>query len=133
MAILSNMQHVLKYSYRPKLKEEAKEVDEGNAVRQRGKKGDQLIVEMRLGFHLEAPLTFHHGVCIYRKGRLVKPYWEILSSNWSTGRGVIGVMEQDFIMWTHNKQELESSGEGGWLKLHCCRSRNSAIVLAAWL
>ncbi|XP_021857826.1 protein MICRORCHIDIA 6 isoform X2 [Spinacia oleracea] len=60
-----------------------------------------------IGFLKEAPQVNIHGFCVYHKNRLILPYWQVLSYDRSRGRGVVGVLEANFIEPTHNKQDFE--------------------------
>ncbi|XP_016649408.1 PREDICTED: protein MICRORCHIDIA 6-like isoform X2 [Prunus mume] len=60
-----------------------------------------------IGFLKEANT---HGFNIYHRNRLILPFWRVLriGTN-STGRGVVGVLEPDYIQPTHNKQDFEKT------------------------
>ncbi|KAK0587848.1 hypothetical protein LWI29_029942 [Acer saccharum] len=60
-----------------------------------------------IGFLKEAPHVSIHGFNVYHKNRLILPFWHVVSYMDSRGRGVVGVLEADFIEPTHNKQEFE--------------------------
>ncbi|KAL4326302.1 hypothetical protein GQ457_11G005800 [Hibiscus cannabinus] len=60
-----------------------------------------------IGFLKEAPQVNIHGFCVYHKNRLILPYWHVVSYSDSRGRGVVGVLEANFIEPTHNKQDFE--------------------------
>ncbi|GAA0176633.1 hypothetical protein LIER_29575 [Lithospermum erythrorhizon] len=62
-----------------------------------------------IGFLKEAPLVNIHGFNVYHKNRLILPFWHVVSYLDSRGRGVVGVLEADFIEPTHNKQEFEKT------------------------
>ncbi|XP_024012318.1 protein MICRORCHIDIA 4 [Eutrema salsugineum] len=53
----------------------------------------------------------HHvdvqGFNVYHKNRLIKPFWRIWNAAGSDGRGVIGVLEADFVEPAHDKQGFE--------------------------
>ncbi|ESQ54815.1 hypothetical protein EUTSA_v10024553mg [Eutrema salsugineum] len=53
----------------------------------------------------------HHvdvqGFNVYHKNRLIKPFWRIWNAAGSDGRGVIGVLEANFIEPAHDKQGFE--------------------------
>ncbi|KAK9925337.1 hypothetical protein M0R45_033664 [Rubus argutus] len=63
-----------------------------------------------IGFLKEAPRVNIHGFCIYHRNRLILPFWGPLKrmTN-SVGRGVVGVLEANFIQPTHNKQDFEKT------------------------
>ncbi|KAJ7956214.1 protein MICRORCHIDIA 6 [Quillaja saponaria] len=60
-----------------------------------------------IGFLKEAPHVNIHGFNIYHKNRLILPFWQVVSYSNSRGRGVVGVLQADFIEPTHNKQDFE--------------------------
>ncbi|WCJ19490.1 Histidine kinase- DNA gyrase B- and HSP90-like ATPase family protein [Euphorbia peplus] len=60
-----------------------------------------------IGFVKEAPLIHVHGFNVYHKNRLILPFWPVVSYADSRGRGVVGILEANFIEPTHNKQEFE--------------------------
>ncbi|CAH9104419.1 unnamed protein product [Cuscuta europaea] len=62
-----------------------------------------------IGFLKEAPLVNHHGFNVYHKNRLILPFWHVVSYSDSRGRGVVGVLEANFIQPTHNKQDFEKT------------------------
>ncbi|KAK4479353.1 hypothetical protein RD792_014865 [Penstemon davidsonii] len=76
-----------------------------------------------IGFLKEAPAVNIHGFNVYHKNRLIlvinfywihftfdtKPYFKVINSANSTGRGVVGVLEANFIQPTHNKQDFEKT------------------------
>ncbi|CAH8304178.1 unnamed protein product [Eruca vesicaria subsp. sativa] len=61
-----------------------------------------------LGFVKDAK---HHvdvqGFNVYHKNRLIKPFWRIWNAAGSDGRGVIGVLEANFVEPAHDKQGFE--------------------------
>ncbi|XP_073261065.1 protein MICRORCHIDIA 6 isoform X2 [Populus alba] len=61
-----------------------------------------------IGFLKEAPQVTVHGFNIYHKNRLILPFWPIVSyGNNSRSRGVVGVLEANFVEPTHDKQDFE--------------------------
>ncbi|XP_075662219.1 protein MICRORCHIDIA 6 [Castanea sativa] len=60
-----------------------------------------------IGFLKEAPQINFHGFNVYHKNRLILPFWQVVSYLDSRGRGVVGVLEANFIEPTHNKQDFE--------------------------
>lgn len=60
-----------------------------------------------IGFLKEAPQISFHGFNVYHKNRLILPFWQVVSYLDSRGRGVVGVLEANFIEPTHNKQDFE--------------------------
>ncbi|XP_051116073.1 protein MICRORCHIDIA 7 isoform X2 [Andrographis paniculata] len=53
----------------------------------------------------------HHidvqGFNVYHKNRLIKPFWRVWNPAGSDGRGVIGVLEANFVEPAHDKQGFE--------------------------
>ncbi|XP_024442456.2 protein MICRORCHIDIA 6 isoform X4 [Populus trichocarpa] len=61
-----------------------------------------------IGFLKEAPQVTVHGFNIYHKNRLILPFWPIVNyGNNSRSRGVVGVLEANFVEPTHDKQDFE--------------------------
>ncbi|CAN8299521.1 unnamed protein product [Cochlearia groenlandica] len=70
--------------------------------------GFQLFAALKIGFVKDA---HHHidiqGFNVYHKNRLIKPFWRVWNAAGSDGRGVIGILEANFIQPAHNKQGFE--------------------------
>eukprot|EP00262_Sarcandra_glabra_P003087 TRINITY_DN13544_c0_g2_i1.p1 TRINITY_DN13544_c0_g2~~TRINITY_DN13544_c0_g2_i1.p1 ORF type:complete len:389 (-),score=74.98 TRINITY_DN13544_c0_g2_i1:279-1406(-) len=47
------------------------------------------------------------GFNVYHKNRLIKPFWRVWNPAGSDGRGVIGVLEANFVEPAHDKQGFE--------------------------
>lgn len=62
-----------------------------------------------IGFLDGAPNVNVHGFNVYHKNRLILPYWKVANNSYGKGRGVIGVLETNFIKPTHDKQDFEKS------------------------
>ncbi|XP_076928183.1 protein MICRORCHIDIA 6-like [Bidens hawaiensis] len=62
-----------------------------------------------IGFDKNAPDVNVHGFNIYHKNRLILPFQQVVVIGASRGRGVIGVLEANFIEPTHNKQDFEKT------------------------
>ncbi|XP_076947656.1 protein MICRORCHIDIA 6-like [Bidens hawaiensis] len=62
-----------------------------------------------IGFDKDAPNVNVHGFNIYHKNRLILPFQQVVVIGGSRGRGVIGVLEANFIEPTHNKQDFEKT------------------------
>ncbi|KAH9616787.1 hypothetical protein KSS87_023828 [Heliosperma pusillum] len=62
-----------------------------------------------IGFLKEAPDVNIHGFNVYHKNRLILPFWQVVNYDYDhcRGRGVVGVLEANFIEPTHNKQDFE--------------------------
>nr|XP_043618065.1 protein MICRORCHIDIA 6-like [Erigeron canadensis] len=62
-----------------------------------------------IGFDKEAPNVSIHGFNIYHKNRLILAFQPVVQYADSRGRGVVGVLETNFIEPTHNKQDFEKT------------------------
>ncbi|KAJ7945588.1 Protein MICRORCHIDIA like [Quillaja saponaria] len=49
------------------------------------------------------------GFNVYHKNRLIKPFWKVWHATGSGGRGVIGVLEANFVEPAHDKQGFETT------------------------
>ena len=63
--------------------------------------------KIQVGFVKEAPSMDAQGFNLYHRNRLIKPMWEVYKSPSSVGRGVVGVVEVDFVQPSHDKQDFE--------------------------
>ncbi|GAB2221389.1 hypothetical protein Droror1_Dr00012565 [Drosera rotundifolia] len=67
-----------------------------------------LVAVVTIGFVKDAE---HHidvqGFNVYHKNRLIKPFWRVWNAAGSDGRGVIGVLEANFVEPAHDKQGFE--------------------------
>ncbi|KAL0385308.1 UNVERIFIED_CONTAM: protein MICRORCHIDIA 4 [Sesamum radiatum] len=68
----------------------------------------RMLAMVTLGFVKDAR---HHidiqGFNVYHKNRLIKPFWRVWNAAGSDGRGVIGVLEANFVEPAHDKQGFE--------------------------
>ncbi|XP_057951221.1 protein MICRORCHIDIA 6-like [Malania oleifera] len=80
-----------------------------------------------IGFLKEAPYVNIHGFNVYHKNRLILPFWQVLSRTNSRGRGVVGVLEANFVEPTHNKQDFERTS-----LLQKLESRLKEMTLEYW-
>ncbi|KAJ4960510.1 hypothetical protein NE237_020420 [Protea cynaroides] len=62
-----------------------------------------------IGFLKDAPHVNVHGFNVYHKNRLILPFWRVVSQSNSFGRGVVGILEANFIEPTHDKQDFEKT------------------------
>ncbi|KAI4336352.1 hypothetical protein L6164_014889 [Bauhinia variegata] len=71
-------------------------------------KDPNIVAIVTVGFVKDA---VHHidvsGFNVYHKNRLIKPFWRIWNPAGSGGRGVIGVLEANFVEPAHDKQGFE--------------------------
>jgi hypothetical protein len=63
------------------------------------------------GFLHEAPEVNIHGFNIYHKNRLILPFWSVIKNytKRAKAKGVVGMLETNFIEPTHNKQDFEKT------------------------
>ncbi|XP_073036103.1 protein MICRORCHIDIA 6-like [Primulina eburnea] len=66
-------------------------------------------VTTTIGFLKEAPQVNIHGFNVYHKNRLILPFWRVVSYRKNRGRGVVGVLEANFIQPIHSKQDFEKT------------------------
>ncbi|XP_024363014.1 protein MICRORCHIDIA 7 isoform X2 [Physcomitrium patens] len=71
------------------------------------KETDMLAV-VTIGFVKDAKDHVNiQGFNVYHKNRLIKPFWKIWNCTGSDGRGIIGVLEANFVEPAHDKQGFE--------------------------
>ncbi|KAK8322371.1 hypothetical protein V6Z12_A12G163400 [Gossypium hirsutum] len=67
-----------------------------------------MVATVTIGFAKDAQ---HHidiqGFNVYHKNRLIKPFWRVWNAAGSSGRGVLGVLEANFVEPAHDKQGFE--------------------------
>ncbi|WCJ38832.1 Histidine kinase- DNA gyrase B- and HSP90-like ATPase family protein [Euphorbia peplus] len=75
-----------------------------------GKNNRNMVATGKISFVKDAN---HHidvqGFNVYHKNRLIKPFWRVWSAAGSDGRGVIGILEANFIEPAHDKQAFEGT------------------------
>ncbi|KAK3164548.1 hypothetical protein QOZ80_1AG0020860 [Eleusine coracana subsp. coracana] len=69
----------------------------------------ELSVITTIGFVKGAPEIDVQGFNVYHKNRLITPFWKVASNSYGKGRGVVGILEANFIKPTHDKQDFEKS------------------------
>ncbi|XP_020974162.1 protein MICRORCHIDIA 6 isoform X2 [Arachis ipaensis] len=69
----------------------------------------EATVVTTVGFLKEAPRVIMHGFNVYHKSRLILPFWQVVNYLDSRGRGVVGILQADFVEPTHNKQDFEKT------------------------
>ncbi|ONK69728.1 uncharacterized protein A4U43_C05F26100 [Asparagus officinalis] len=62
-----------------------------------------------IGFEDGAPNVDVQGFNVYHKNRLILPFWKVTNNSYGKGRGVVGVLEANFVKPTHDKQDFEKS------------------------
>ncbi|KAL1541809.1 protein MICRORCHIDIA 7-like [Salvia divinorum] len=67
-----------------------------------------MVATVTVGFVKDAKAHIDvQGFNVYHKNRLIKPFWRVWHPPGSDGRGVIGVLEADFVEPAHDKQGFE--------------------------
>ncbi|KAL1566503.1 protein MICRORCHIDIA 7-like [Salvia divinorum] len=67
-----------------------------------------MVATVTVGFVKDARSHIDvQGFNVYHKNRLIKPFWRVWHAPGSDGRGVIGVLEADFVEPAHDKQGFE--------------------------
>ncbi|KAK1317127.1 hypothetical protein QJS10_CPA05g01904 [Acorus calamus] len=72
-----------------------------------GTYSDEVFVEATIGLVKEGRTINVSGVNVYHKNRLIMPFWKVVCENSSRGRGVVGILEANFMEPTHDKQDFE--------------------------
>ncbi|XP_077251675.1 protein MICRORCHIDIA 4-like [Tasmannia lanceolata] len=71
-------------------------------------KDPNMVAVVTIGFVKDAEDHIDiQGFNVYHKNRLIKPFWRIWNAAGSDGRGVIGVLEANFVEPAHDKQGFE--------------------------
>ncbi|KAK4569130.1 hypothetical protein RGQ29_004505 [Quercus rubra] len=71
-------------------------------------KDTNMIAVVTIGFVKDAKYHIDvQGFNVYHKNRLIKPFWRLWNAAGSDGRGVIGVLEANFVEPAHDKQGFE--------------------------
>lgn len=71
-------------------------------------KNKNMVATVTVGFVKDAKAHIDvQGFNVYHKNRLIKPFWRVWHAPGSDGRGVIGVLEADFVEPAHDKQGFE--------------------------
>ncbi|XP_047971255.1 protein MICRORCHIDIA 4-like isoform X2 [Salvia hispanica] len=67
-----------------------------------------MVATVTVGFVKDAKAHIDvQGFNVYHKNRLIKPFWRVWHATGSDGRGVIGVLQADFVEPAHDKQGFE--------------------------
>lgn len=73
-----------------------------------GTKDLNMVATVTIGFVKDAKYHIDvQGFNVYHKNRLIKPFWRVWNPPGSDGRGVIGVLEANFVEPAHDKQGFE--------------------------
>ncbi|GFP98170.1 morc family cw-type zinc finger protein 3 [Phtheirospermum japonicum] len=71
-------------------------------------KDPNMSATVTLGFIKDAESHIDvQGFNVYHKNRLIKPFWRVWNAAGSDGRGVIGVLQANFVEPAHDKQGFE--------------------------
>ncbi|XP_060204157.1 LOW QUALITY PROTEIN: protein MICRORCHIDIA 7-like [Lycium barbarum] len=71
-------------------------------------KDSNMVATVKIGFVKDAKAHIDvQGFNVYHKNRLIKPFWRLWHASGSDGRGVIGVLEANFVEPAHDKQGFE--------------------------
>ncbi|XP_048330184.2 protein MICRORCHIDIA 7 [Ziziphus jujuba] len=71
-------------------------------------KDSNMVAVVTIGFVKDAKYHIDvQGFNVYHKNRLIKPFWRLWNAAGSDGRGVIGVLEANFVEPAHDKQGFE--------------------------
>ncbi|PWA40928.1 histidine kinase-like ATPase, C-terminal domain-containing protein [Artemisia annua] len=71
-------------------------------------KDSNIVAVVTMGFVKDAKAHIDvQGYNVYHKNRLIKPFWRLWNAAGSDGRGVIGVLEANFVEPAHDKQGFE--------------------------
>ncbi|XP_031490649.1 protein MICRORCHIDIA 7-like [Nymphaea colorata] len=71
-------------------------------------KDANMVAVVTIGFVKDAKDHIDiQGFNVYHKNRLIKPFWRVWNAAGSNGRGVIGVLEANFVEPAHDKQGFE--------------------------
>ncbi|KAL8226042.1 hypothetical protein R6Q57_018599 [Mikania cordata] len=71
-------------------------------------KDSNMVAVVTVGFVKDAKDHIDvQGFNVYHKNRLIKPFWRLWNAAGSDGRGVIGVLEANFVEPAHDKQGFE--------------------------
>ncbi|PIA41979.1 hypothetical protein AQUCO_02100071v1, partial [Aquilegia coerulea] len=69
-----------------------------------------MAADITMGFVKDAKSHIDiQGFNVYHKNRLIKPFWRVWHAAGSDGRGVIGVLEANFVEPAHDKQGFENT------------------------
>ncbi|KAK1407164.1 hypothetical protein QVD17_38776 [Tagetes erecta] len=67
-----------------------------------------IVAVVTMGFVKDAKAHIDiQGYNVYHKNRLIKPFWRLWNAAGSDGRGVLGVLEANFVEPAHDKQGFE--------------------------
>ncbi|KAK3018007.1 hypothetical protein RJ639_004383, partial [Escallonia herrerae] len=94
--IVNDMMMTQQVTYRP------------NSAAEGMSKDVNMVAVVTMGFVKDAKSHIDvQGFNVYHKNRLIKPFWRLWNPAGSGGRGVIGVLEANFVEPAHDKQGFE--------------------------
>ncbi|XP_024397370.1 protein MICRORCHIDIA 7 isoform X2 [Physcomitrium patens] len=68
----------------------------------------KMVARVVMGFVKDAKEHVDvQGFSVYHKNRLIKPFWRVWNTAGSDGRGIVGVLEANFVEPAHDKQSFE--------------------------
>ncbi|GAA0152285.1 hypothetical protein LIER_10800 [Lithospermum erythrorhizon] len=95
-SIVNDMMYCEEITYRPA------------PVQDEPQKDRNIFANVTVGFVKDAKYHIDiQGFNVYHKNRLIKPFWRVWNAAGSSGRGVIGVLEANFVEPAHDKQGFE--------------------------
>lgn len=96
-SLRNEMMLIEEVTYKPQCKSEPTQKDAG-----------QVKAVVTLGFLKDAREHLDvQGFSVYHKNRLIKPFWRIWKPSDTRGRGIIGILEANFVEPAHDKQGFE--------------------------
>ncbi|XP_068651605.1 protein MICRORCHIDIA 7-like [Aristolochia californica] len=94
--IANDMIHIQEITYRPQSGVDGPSKD------------SNMVAVVTIGFVKDAREHIDvQGFNVYHKNRLIKPFWRVWNAAGSSGRGVLGVLEANFVEPAHDKQGFE--------------------------
>ncbi|KAL8456753.1 hypothetical protein ACS0TY_034849 [Phlomoides rotata] len=98
--VVNDMMLSDKVAYRPQAEKDAEKDGNSNVT--------NMAAIVTIGFVKDAKAHIDvQGFNVYHKNRLIKPFWRVWHPPGSDGRGVIGVLEANFVEPAHDKQGFE--------------------------
>ncbi|GAB4828556.1 hypothetical protein Ancab_018216 [Ancistrocladus abbreviatus] len=92
--LIDDMVHITELTYRPVPVANVLPID--------------MVAVVTIGFVKDAVDHIDiQGFNVYHKNRLIKPFWRVWNAAGSDGRGVLGVLEANFVEPAHDKQGFE--------------------------
>ncbi|KAL2547232.1 Histidine kinase [Forsythia ovata] len=96
---------------------QSKEITYRPVVTDVASKDQNMVAVGTIGFVKDAKCHIDvQGFNVYHKNRLIKPFWRVWNAAGSDGRGVIGVLEANFVEPAHDKQGFERTAVLGRLE-----------------